>query len=302
VNQKQELNIKKASVLKTSKPTINKLLQEEIIIDFVHHEKEENDFARQFLLPHSYSHAGPCLAQGDVNGDGLTDIFAGGAEGQACAIFLQSKDHTFQKSKTPAFETGALSKTSDAVFFDADDDSDLDLYAVSGGYEFDDNSPLLQDRLYINNGNGVFAKSNDRLEQNYSNKKCVRPVDFDNDGDIDLFVGGSVVPGKFPITSPSKIYFNDGKGNFSTVKPANAQLGIVNDALWLDLDRDGKKDLIVASEWMPLKAYKAQGALFTDVSKQWFPFASNGWWNSIAQGDFDHDGDIDLRVGNNGIN
>ena len=134
------------------------------------------------------------------------------------------------------------------------------------------------------------------------NKKCVRPADIDNDGDVDLFVGGNVVPGNYPYSSPSMIYFNDGRGNFSAIKSANAPLGIVNDALWVDLNMDGKKDLIVASEWQPLKAYLTEGALFTDVSPQWFPFASNGWWNCIASGDFDKDGDMDLVIGNYGLN
>ncbi len=242
------------------------------------------------------------MTKGDVNADGLIDIFIGGAKGQAGSLFLQMKDHTFKKLVTPNLDADAIHEDMDAALFDADGDTDLDLYVVSGGYEVEESSPLLQDRLYINNGKGVFTKSIGRLEQNYSNKKCVKPIDFDNDGDLDLFVGGGVVPGKFPYASPSKIYLNDGKGNFSIIKPANAQLGMVNDVLWIDLDQDGKKDLIVASEWMPLKAYRAQGELFVDVSRQWFPFASNGWWNCIVQGDFDKDGDIDLVVGNYGYN
>ncbi len=302
VNQTLTLNGKDARPYEIPAAKDNKLFNQEEVIDFAHHENEPNDFARQFLLPHSYSHSGPCMTKGDVDGDGLLDVFVGGGNDQSCAIFLQTKDHHFKKLKNSAFEQDALSKTTDAVFFDSDGDQDLDLYAVSGGYEYHENSPLLQDHLYINDGKGNFKKSTGRIEQNYSNKKCVRPVDFDNDGDIDLFVGGGVVPGKFPLASPSKIYFNDGTGNFTSIKPGNAQLGMVDDALWIDLDKDGRKDLIVASEWAPLKAYRAEGALFKDVSSQWFPFASNGLWNCLAQGDFDHDGDIDLVVGNNGLN
>ncbi len=302
VNQLLELNIQNAVKYVSPSLTSNTLLEEISLVAFTHEENEENDFAKQFLLPHAFSHNGPCMAKGDLNADGLADIFIGGAKDQAGTIFLQQKDYTFQKLQTPALTKDATSEDMDAAFFDADGDGDPDLYVVSGGYEFEENSPLLQDRLYINDGKGHLSNSAGSLEKNYTNKKCVRPVDFDNDGDLDLFVGGSVVPGKFPYATPSKIYFNDGKGNFSSIKPGNAQLGIVNDALWIDLDKDGRKDLIVASEWMPLRAYRAQGALFADVSSTWFPFASNGWWNCIAQGDFDNDGDIDLVAGNYGLN
>jgi len=278
------------------------LLRETDPIDFSHAENVENDFAKQFLLPHFFSHNGPCMTKGDVNGDDLDDIFVGGARGQSGVIFLQTGDHRYNKLPTPAFDLDATSEDMDAAFFDADGDKDLDLYVVSGGYEFEEGSPLLQDRLYLNNGKGVFSKSKGRLAHDLFNKKCVRPVDIDNDGDIDLFVGGNVVPGNYPYSTPSKIYFNEGSGNFSAIKPANALLGIVNDALWVDLNMDGKKDLIVASEWQPLKAYLTEGPLFKDVSAQWFPFASNGWWNCIASGDFDKDGDVDLVVGNYGLN
>ncbi len=271
-------------------------------VDFKHIENDENDFAKQLLLPHAYSSSGPCLAKGDINGDDRTDFFVGGAKGQPSTIFLQTNDQKFTRQVATIFEIDKASEDVDAAFFDADGDKDLDLYVMSGGYEFTEGSAALQDRLYLNDGKGIFTKSVNSLPVNLSNKKCVRPIDFDKDGDLNLFIGGHVVSGNFPYSTPSKIYFNDGKGNFSITQPANAALGIVNDGLWVDLNQDGKKDLIIASEWQPLKAFQTEGRLFTDVSAQWFPFASSGWWNCIASADFDNDGDIDLVIGNLGLN
>jgi enediyne biosynthesis protein E4 len=302
VNKSITLFAKDALMSGAMKNNVVPLFQETRVIDFSHRENDENDFTNQFLLPHFYSRNSPCLARGDVNGDSLTDIFVGGAIGQSGEIFLQSKDHKFSRMHLSPFGIDAESEDMDAAFFDCDGDKDLDLYVVSGGYEFEEGSPELQDRLYINNGRGVFSKSPGKLPKGLFNKKSVRPNDIDGDGDIDLFVGGHVVPGNFPLSFPSKIYFNDGQGNFSTIKPGNAPLGIVNDACWIDLNLDGKKDLVVASEWQPLRAYLTEGILFQDVTALWFPDAGLGLWNCLATDDFDKDGDIDVVVGNFGKN
>ena len=285
----------------------SQLLTESVnTIDFAHIENEFNDFTVQGLLPNYLSRQGPCMAKADVNKDGREDIFIGGAKGQPAQLFLQTATGTFVSKPQADFEEDKLSEDVAATFFDADNDGDMDLYAGSGGYEFAENDPALQDRLYMNDGAGNFTKKENALPKMLTSTGCVTANDIDGDGDMDLFVGGRCVPGKYPITPESKILLNDGKGSFTdataTVCAGITNIGLVTDAVWVDVNKDGTKDLIIVGEWMPPKVFLNQKGKLIDASATYFKFPGNGWWNKIYADDFDRDGDMDLVIGNQGFN
>ena len=275
-------------------------------ITAVHKENRFNDFTVQSLLPHYFSRQGPCIAVADVNNDGNDDYVMGGAHNQAAQLFLQSSNGTYLKKEIPAFSKDSAHEDVAAAFFDADNDADIDLYICSGGYEFEMNDPLYQDRLYVNDGKGNFTKKVDALPQLLSSSGCIAPSDIDGDGDIDLFVGGRVSPGNYPASPRSYILLNDGKGVFKEeteiVCAALKQPGMITDAAWADINNDGQHDLIVAGEWMPIKIFLNNKGKLADASSVYIHFASSGWWNRIEATDMDMDGDTDLIVGNFGLN
>jgi hypothetical protein len=307
-NQLLTLNIKDATAgwAYDTIAATNTLLSQTTMAAVVHHENSFNDFTVQSLLPNYLSRQGPCIAVSDVNRDGLEDFFMGGAKDHPGQLFLQKKNHDFIAKTVPAFAADAASEDVSAVFFDADGDGDADLYVASGGYEFTENDPSFQDRLYINDGKGNFQKKANALPALLSSKSCVRVADIDGDGDMDLFLGGRLVPGKYPLAPRSYILLNDGRGNFTdatqSVCTALLTPGMITDACWADVNNDNQPDLIVAGEWMPVKIFINSRGVLRDASPAYIHFASTGWWNSISAADMDGDGDIDFVLGNCGTN
>ena len=275
----------------------------ELGISYRHEENDFNDFSKQVLLPQKQSEKGPAFEVADINNDGLDDLYLGGALNQSAQVYMQKSNGNFELLDHAIFEKDKVYEDVGAHFFDADNDNDLDLYVASGGYELNENDPLLQDRLYINDGNGNFTRSN-KLPQFFSNTKVVKSFDFDSDGDLDLFVGGSVVPGKYPLPSESYVLENTGSKFVRVterIAPEFGKLGILHDFLFSDYDQDGDKDLIVVGEWMPITIFNNKGGVFQKIESQEFEH-TNGWWNTVAEIDFDHDGDLDYFVGNLGGN
>lgn len=276
-------------------------------LEFRHNEDAYTDFRRELLIPHSLSAEGPAFAVGDINNDGLEDVFAGGASGQKSVLFIQQSDGTFIPAKTTVFDGIALTDAVDAVFFDADNDHDNDLYIVSGGNELAVGDIMLRDYLFINDGNGVFTRCRREALPSFShNGSCVSPCDYDKDGDIDLFVGSRSVPGAYGSTPDQFILENDGHGNFTDVTDSAAatvrKAGMVTDACWSDFDGDLDADLILTGEWMNISVYRNDNGRFTEVTDLAGMGQTSGWWNCIQAADMDKDGFEDLICGNLGLN
>jgi hypothetical protein len=248
---------------------------------------------------------GPALAVGDVNGDGLDDVYVGGAKEQPGALFVQSGSGAFAAVPNAAFASDAASEDVHALFFDADRDGDRDLYVVSGGNEFSEDSPALQDRLYLNDGRGRFTRAVAALPAALISGSVVAAADVDADGDQDLFVGGRSVPWRYGADPRSQLLLNDGRGRFTDVTanaPGLETIGMVTDALWNDVDGDRKLDLVVVGEWMPVVVYRNTGGARFERVKATGLENSEGWWNRIIATDLNGDGRSEFVLGNLGRN
>ena len=270
-------------------------------VAFKHTENTFDDFKKELLLPQKQSTHGPCISVGDINKDGLDDFFIGGAAGQSGQLYLQQSNETFIAH--PEQQTWVMDKASEdigSLFYDADGDGDLDLYVVSGGGgEFSATAAELTDRLYINMGAGKFRKVKQGLPEMPASGSKVKAADFDKDGDLDLFVGGRGLPGKYPYPSRSYILRYE---NFrytdvtASVAPELLHPGLVTDFLWTDFNQDDQVDLIIVGEWMSPRFFQNESGVFKEVTKQTGLAEWKGWWNTIAAGD------IDLIAGNLGLN
>ncbi len=289
----------------SSKPLFAEIEDQEAL--FVHRENDFVDFDRDRLLFHMLSREGPALAQGDVNGDGLTDIFLGGAKDQAGELLMQQPNGRFTKNASKIFEQDKISEDTDALFFDADGDSDIDLYVASGGNEFPTSSSALIDRLYFNDGRGNFTKAEQLLPTfRFESTGAVAASDFDGDGDQDLFVGLRLRPFLYGVPVDGYLLQNDGQGNFQNVTdevaPELKKLGMITDAIWSDIDGDQDDDLLVVGEWMPISVFENEEGKLVKSTEATGLAESNGWCNTIVEADLDQDGDLDFVVGNHGLN
>jgi len=271
--------------------------------DFVHKEYPSLDFDRNPLIPFAYSNEGPSTAVVDINKDGLDDIFICGGKKQASKLFLQDNKGNFNSYQTEVFNEDAINEDIDQVFADIDNDEDLDLIVVSGGNEFTNGKPL-RPRLYLNT-NGKYTKNEESFTTIEVNASKVDAVDFDNDGDLDLFIASNTVPTKFGVKSTQFLLENDGTGKFHEITPSFApelnNVGNIKDFVWKDLDQNGFYDLVVAGHWSPITIFLNNGKQLSEQKNNGLG-KTNGWWNSIELADMDNDGDLDILAGNWGLN
>ena len=280
---------------------------EKTSIDFTHVENTFIDFKVQTLLPQMHSRNGPGIAVGDVNSDGLEDYYIGGAAQQSGALFVQQQDGKFTRSQFN--ERDKHADDMGVLFFDADNDGDDDLYVVSGGTEEKDTSEVYIDHFYINDGNGKFTSSPTSIPDLRQSGSCVIAGDYDKDGDLDLFIGGRIIPGSYPLPADSYILRNDSDGKtcrFTNVtnqlSPGLTKLGLVTSALWTDVDNDNWTDLLIVGEFMPITYFKNNGGKNFEKIENTSLSHTTGWWNSLTAGDYDQDGDMDYIAGNLGLN
>ena len=291
--------------LEETKTLVSEIEATKVGINYSHKENEFDDFTEEILLPHKLSQNGPFSATSDVNGDGLEDLFIGGAAGQSGLLYLQKQGGSFKEGLSQPWQLDLASEDLGVLFLDIDGDSDQDLYVTSGGNEFKSGDSLLKDRLYINNGLGEFTKSQNALPNIYESTQCVKASDIDNDGDLDLFVGTRLISGKYTFPATSYILINE-NGKFkkasSETAPDLKNIGMVTDAVFTDIDQDDDDDLMIVGEWMEITVLTNDDGKFVNSSQKFGLKDTRGMWWSITASDLDNDGDDDYIIGNLGLN
>jgi len=289
---------------KTTKSMPDFVQNPKILADYKHIENTFVDFDRDRLTFQMISTQGPCLCTADINNDGLDDVYIGGAKDQIGYLALQNISGTFDRIALDTFAKDKGSEDVDCAFFDANGDGSMDLYVVSGGSDFQLGAPQLGDRLYFSDHDFNFTKAKQILPVNkFESTSVVIPADYDEDGDIDLFVGGRLQPEAYGFPRNGYILNNDGKGNYTNVSndiaPDLKEIGMITDAKWADIDNDKDLDLIVVGEWMPIAFFINDQGRYNriDLMPQ-----SNGWWNVLEIEDLNGDGRLDLILGNHGLN
>lgn len=286
--------------------TLFRDITDSVALGWKHEENAFVDFEREPLIPKLLSTEGPAMAVADVNGDGLDDVYFGGAKNQPGKLLIQRRAGTFASSSDAVFVEDAVSEDVGALFFDANGDGAPDLYVVSGGSEYSAGAPALQDRIYLNDGRGVFRKAEGYLPSESASGSRVVAADYDRDGDADLFVGGRSVPWSYGTNPQSMLLRNDGTGHFrdvtATLAPELTYIGMVTDAVWTDVNGDGRLDLVLVGDWMPITIFRnVGGGKLVRVAAPGLA-TSNGWWNRIIAADMNADGRVDFVVGNLGLN
>lgn len=281
-------------------------IHDDIGLTYKHEEKNNVDYNTQPLLPYMISRQGPPVAVGDVTGNGLDDVYIGGISGIAGKLFVQQENGSFMEfSEMQPWSADSAYEDWGALFFDANGDAHLDLYVNSGGYRVPVSSDLLQDRLYINQGDGRFIRDTEALPEMRTSTATVTAGDFTGDGFPDLFVGGRVTPYNYPKSPRSYLLRNDG-GRFTDITekaaPELSERGMITDAVWIDYDQNGQMDLATAGEWMSIEFYENDGTSLRNITESMNLPPLTGWWFSLKKGDLTNNGYDDLVVGNLGEN
>ena len=305
VNQELILYEKDAEMEKLSYKKLRSIFSDftdKVTPKIFHKENIFNDFNREPLMPYMLSKEGPAVAVADINSDGYNDFYMGSSSFNKSRIFMGGKDENYHLANHPEIYNDSISEDIDAVFFDADNDKDLDLYVVSGGNEFPLKFKSIEDRLYILNDEGIYERDTISLPRIYQNGSVVRKSDFDKDGDLDLFVAGRVVPGRYGLDPKHYLLENNGEGKFSVNKNNIFEnVGMLTDAIWVDIDNNGWEDLVLCGDWSEIKLFMNEKGKLKNESKK-YNLNKKGWWFSIQSADINNDGFMDLIAGNIGLN